>query len=223
LAWIGALALAALLAGAGGGAAAGAAHAYVAPDAPLAAHPRLALLPLEDFSGKAETGEVVTRILFSELVRTGVCEVVERGQVDAVVDELRIRDTGSLTADQAHLLSEKLAAPYLMVGSLLESGVVRTPDGDVPAVALALRILDGRTNRVVWADLMARTGEDRETVFGWGREYDANRMTQQMAAAMFGSLQELTAPAPVKPARGRERPAPPADRTAGEKPTGGKP
>jgi hypothetical protein len=214
---------------------AGVGGAFVAPGAPLAGRPRLALLPLEDLSDKAEAGEILARILFSELARTGVCDVVEPGQVQAAMDELSLRDAGGLSAERARQLSDTLGAPFLMLGSVLESGTVRAPDGDVPTLALALRILDARAGRVIWADMMARTGEDGETLFGWGREYDSSKMAQQMAATMFRSLRELAGPA-TPPGGKLQRPgdtppptAPgaaggaPADSLDAEPPTGGTP
>ena len=160
-------------------------HPPMAPPAPTGPLPRVALLPLEDLSGRAEAGSVFSRILFVELVRTGACEVIESGVVEAAAESLHIRSAGSLAREDAQDLGRRLDARYLMLGSLLEAGTVRTPGGEVPSVGIALKLLDAATARVVWAAVRFRTGEDKETVFGWGRQHDRQQLAGALAAEVL--------------------------------------
>jgi len=157
---------------------------------PPAAGPaqRIAMLPLEDLSGQAGVGERLTHIVFTALGRMPAYEVVEPGQVDAALSAARIRSTSMLSKDQVVALSARLAVRWLLTGSALEFGPVHTPDGDVPSVGLALRLIDGTTGRVRWADERIRNGDDRETVFGWGRENDGNRLAERTAAELLAAL-----------------------------------
>lgn len=155
---------------------------------------RVALIPIENLTGKPDAGDVFTRVLFTELARNATCQVVESGEVDAAMESLRIRPTGTLTLGQIAALGKALSAPYLMVGSALESDVVRTPDGDVPSVGVALKLIEVASGRVVWADLKVRTGDDRERAFGWGRELSRERLLAAMAADILGSFQVPAAP-----------------------------
>lgn len=154
----------------------------VVPPRPPGPLPRVALLPLEDLSGRADAGTVFGRILFVELVRTGACEVIESGLVEAAAESLRIRNAGSLAHEDVRALGDRLDARFLLLGSLLESGTVRTQAGDVPSVGIALKLLDAGTARVLWAAARFRTGEDRETVFGWGRQHDRQQLAADLAA-----------------------------------------
>jgi len=137
---------------------------------------RLAVLPLEDLSGQSGAAERMTRVLFTALAQGGAFEVLEPGTVDAALSEARVRSTGMLSREQIQSLSSQLETRWLLTGSALEFGRVRTPDGEVPSVGIALRLIDGHTGRVRWADQRYRTGDDRETVFGWGHESDADRL-----------------------------------------------
>jgi len=166
--------------------------ATVPPPAPSGPLPRVALLPLENLSGRPEAGDLVTRVVFVALARTGRCELVEPGAVDAVLSELRVRSSGMVTREDAAGIANRLGAAYLMLGTILESGPVRTPDGEVPAVGLALRLVSGDGARVLWSGLKVRTGEDRETVFGWGRERSLERVAERAAA---GALADFRIPA----------------------------
>jgi hypothetical protein len=150
--------------------------------------PRVALLPLENLTLREDASTVMTRVLFVELVRGGTCDLVEPGEVEAVMESLRVRPTGSLTTELRSRFGALLRVDHLVVGSVLESGVSHTPDGDVPAVAVVLRLIEAASGRVEWADACVRTGDDRERVFGWGRETDPNRLASALATDILRSF-----------------------------------
>ena len=139
---------------------------------------RVAVLPLEDLSGQSGAADRMTRVLFTVLMQAGAYDVVEPGSVDAALSDARVRSTGMLSREQMLALSSQLETRWLLTGSTLEFGRVRTPDGEVPSVGIALRLIDGRSGRVCWADQRYRNGDDRETVFGWGHESDGDRLAQ---------------------------------------------
>jgi hypothetical protein len=154
----------------------------------------LAMLPLENLSGRAEYGERFSRLVWGTLGRTGRFDVVDPGEVDGVLVELRIRSAGSLTTEQVLKAAGRLKARWIVAGTLLECGTVHTPDGDLPSFGLALRVLDGRTGKVVWTDLRSRTGQDRETIFGWGREENLDRLAQSTANELIDRLRTPESP-----------------------------
>lgn len=151
-------------------------------------HPRAALLPFENLSGREEQGRVFTQVFLVELVRSGACEMVEPGQVDQALDRLGIRATGSLSSDQLRQLGDSLGVRYVFLGSVLEAGTVKTWDGDLPSAGAALRMVETSSGRVVWAGLKVRTGDDGETVFGWGREQSAQRLVTSLAKEMLATF-----------------------------------
>jgi hypothetical protein len=128
-------------------------------------------------------------ILFVEFARKGVLDLVEPGEVARVLEDLRIRPTGSLTRAQVTELGDSLDVAYVMLGTVLESGTARTPDGDVPSVAVVLRLVEVSSGRIVWARFGGRTGDDREKVFGWGRVRSRERLAASVAAELFRDLQ----------------------------------
>jgi hypothetical protein len=93
-----------------------------------------------------------------------------------------------LSREQIESLAVQLGTRWLLTGSALEFGHVRTPDGEVPAVGIALRLIDGHSGRVRWADQRYRNGDDRESVFGWGLESDADRLAQTMLTDLVRGL-----------------------------------
>lgn len=153
-----------------------------APGAPLE---RVALLPLENLATRPEAGDLVTRVVYGTMSQGARCEMVEHGDVEAAMRDLRVRTSGMLTTEQAVRLATRLEARYLLTGTILECGTVRTPEGEVPSVGLTLRMLDGTTGRVTWNAMRVRTGDDHETLFGWGREVSLERLTQRALEDML--------------------------------------
>ena len=175
------------------GCAAGSRSSVLRTGLPLHERPRIAVLPLEDLSGEMDAAVGFSRLLFAEIVNTGRWEVVESGIVEGVMDSLSLRDGGSLTRSQVQLLGERLSATHLLTGTLLESDRVKTGDGEVPAAGVVLKLLEVSTTRAVWAESRFHTGEDRETIFGWGRERNAQMVAGTLAREMVRDLTVRTA------------------------------
>lgn len=186
------LALAALAAGC-------AATAPRPAPAPGAAAAALVILPLENLSGRAEYGDRLTRILWTEVGASGRWDVVEPAEADAAIVEARVRTSLSMTRDQVQKIAERSGARWLLAGTIIECGTARTPDGEVPTVSLALRLVDGRTGRVRWTDMRSRSGEDRETLFGWGRVTNLERLAQETARDLVAAIRLPAEPDTLAP------------------------
>lgn len=156
-------------------------------------HSRAALIPFENLSGREEQGTLFTRVFFAQLVASGAFEMVDQARVEEAMDSLNIRSAGSLTPAQARALADTLRAPYLLLGSVLESGRVQTGTADLPSAGATLRLLEAASGRVLWAGVHFRTGEDRETIFGWGQERDAERLVSSLATDMLREFRDVGA------------------------------
>ncbi len=148
-------------------------------------HPRTALIPFENLAGREEQSEIFTKVFFAQLVASGSLDMVDPTQVDAAMDSLDIRSATSMTPLGLRTLADTLHARYLLLGSVLESGSIQTGNGPVPAVGAALRMVEPTNGRVVWAAAHFRSGEDRETVFGWGRVMSTERLISELASDML--------------------------------------
>lgn len=153
-------------------------------------HPRAALLPFENLAGREELGALFTKVFFAGIASSGALDMVEPGRVDVALDSLGLRPGETPTPIQLRAIGDSLRAPYLLLGSILESGRIQTAAGEVPAQGAALRLVEAASGRVLWAGVHFRSGEDRETVFGWGRETSAERLVSKLA---FDMLQDFRA------------------------------
>ncbi len=152
--------------------------------------PRAALMPFENLAGREEQSQLFTKVFFAHLVASGALEMVDPAQVEAAMESLGIRATGSMTSAEVRAMADTLHASYLLLGSVLESGSVQTPNGPVPSVGAALRLVQAASGRVPWAGVHFRSGEDRETVFGWGRVVSTERLISELAADMLRDFRE---------------------------------
>jgi hypothetical protein len=154
------------------------------PPRVLETRPLAMMLPLANLSGRLEQADLMTRVFQAEFVRAWPGPTVDQGEAQRLVDDLRLRDTGAPSGAQVRAIRDSSGAAFLLVGTVLESGTLRTPEGDVPSVGVALRLIDTATQRSIWAASAFRTGQDRESVFGWGRELNINRLTSELAVEL---------------------------------------
>ncbi len=152
--------------------------------------PAAALLPLENLSGREEQGFLFTRVFFAQLVASGALDMVDPSKVEEALDSLDIRSSGSMTPAQIRVLGDTLHVPYLLIGSVLESGRVQSSGTDLPAVGATIRLVRASDARVMWAGVDFRSGEDHETVFGWGRVTSTERLVAELAAELLHDFRD---------------------------------
>lgn len=159
----------------------------------LPAGASVAMLPFEDLSGRENVAEQFTRVFMAELVRTGTLPVLEEGLVEDAMDRLSIRSARSLTSAEMRKLGDSLHVTHLLFGNVLEAGEIKGDEGGIPSVSAALRLVDISSGRVVWACHHTRTGEDRETVFQWGRQRSQDKLIASLAEEMLEDLRKAGA------------------------------
>jgi hypothetical protein len=70
---------------------------------------------------------------------------------------------------------------------------VQTGEGPVPSVGASLRLVQAASGRVWWAGVHFRSGEDKESVFGWGRVRSPERLVSELAAEMLRDFRDAGA------------------------------
>lgn len=149
---------------------------------------RIALLPLENLSGAEGAGQRVTDLVLVELLKLGRYDVVEPGEVESALLEYRIRSTNRLSLAEADSIGQKLNCQYLFLGSVLEYDLVQIGATQIPVVALAARILEAKTGRIIWASYHSRRGNDSETIFGLGRVPTLEQLSRAVVEDVMRTL-----------------------------------
>jgi TolB-like protein len=139
----------------------------------------VAIVPMEDYSGRRHGAEVLQNLLMTELVARA-WPVVEPGVVSEVLlDEQRLA-RGGASNEILRVLRDRLSVCYVVTGEVEEfklapSGV----ENAVPRIDFGLRLIDARAERLVASIDLARDGMEGEFLFGRGREYSIVRLARE--------------------------------------------
>lgn len=118
---------------------------------------RVAVLPFESLSNDRQAGPRATRLMVTELLATGALDVVEPGEVRAVLEDLGSRGLQPST-EQILALGETLGVQALILGTVTESEVVRSGAVGIPVVGLDVRMVETETGTIVWAATYTERG-----------------------------------------------------------------
>jgi curli biogenesis system outer membrane secretion channel CsgG len=165
--------------------------------------PRIAVL---EFKNKADNqwwyhgGATAAQDVFvTELVKSGKFRVVEREQLEALMQEKNLSLSGDIDPKTAVRVGKLLGVNYLLTGAVTEYGTtdVSGGGGGVFAgkrkfvAALNARLIATRTGEVAWADEASQEEASiKVSVFGVGGGVDDNRMFDKV---MKPCIQKLVA------------------------------
>jgi curli biogenesis system outer membrane secretion channel CsgG len=178
-------------------------------DAASGDKPRIAVI---EFKNKADNqwwyhggAEAAQDVFVTELVKSGKFRVVEREQLQALMQEKNLTLSGDVDPATAVRVGKLLGVNYLLTGAVTEYGVTEK-GGHAPGIrrlpgvsagkktfvaAMNARLINTSTGEIVWAD-EARGEESSVKVFvgGFGGGVDDDRMFDKVLKPV---IQQLTA------------------------------
>jgi TolB-like protein len=137
----------------------------------------LAVFPVQNASGGSAPIRSLTEELEAALAGRGL-RIVPRQDLDQVLAKHRIRFTGGVDRRMARVLREELQVDAVLVPTL-ELYAAAAP----PKVAMAVRLVEASMRPVVlWADAVARTGDDSPGLLGLGLVETAAELEKEVVA-----------------------------------------
>ena len=112
---------------------------------------RVAVLPLDNLTNERFAGDIVRQMVISELLATGLVDVVVPGEVVAAVDKLGTRSISSLTADQIKSLGSTLKVQAFILGSVEKFGETRIGNTTAPEISITLMMADASSGSIIWS------------------------------------------------------------------------
>ena len=171
--------------------------------------PRIAVL---EFKNKADNqwwwshgASAAQDVFVTELVKSGKFRVVEREQLQALMQEKNLTLSGDLDPSTAVRIGKILGVNYLLTGAVTEYGVTDKGAhgrsiGRLPGfsagkrtfvAAMNARLIDTSTGEIMWADeASAEESSAKVSVGGFGGGVDDDRMFDKV---MKPCIQKLTA------------------------------
>jgi len=127
-------------------------------------------------------GASVSDLLTTELMKIGRYELIERGQLSAVLGETEVSLSG-LTAGQAAQLGKLVGANGVIVGTVSEYENVAQSGNTYPVVGVSARLIDSTSGRIIWSINKTGRGGSGETISEYALE-----VVREMVASL--KLQE---------------------------------
>lgn len=159
---------------------------------------KMAILSFDNLSKTQGAGKSMENIILTEFLKSSPVRIIDPGEVAAALSEERVRLATSIPRETVQALGKKLGVDLFMVGVVHEFEMQMASGaggaGQVPFIAITLRIIDANTGDIVWAINAARSGSDKETVFGIGKIQSLNTLAddiaKQIATAFADSLRK---------------------------------
>ncbi len=111
---------------------------------------KVAVIPLENLSQSQSAGRQATLILNTELLASETFSLVEPGETAKVLGEIAAR-LPQYDLEQIKEIGRRLEAQALIIGTVSETGTLRSGGGTVPTVTVDLRMVETETGATVWA------------------------------------------------------------------------
>jgi curli biogenesis system outer membrane secretion channel CsgG len=141
---------------------------------------RIAVARFSDGAAYHGSGSGISDMLTTALVKTGKFLVVERKDLDKVLDEQKLGASGVVTAETAPAMGKVLGVDMIVVGSVSELGTKKREIGGGISIfdagvssktaraAVDIRLVNTTTGEI----LAAETEEGTESTLGIGARYD---------------------------------------------------
>ncbi len=149
---------------------------------------KMAILPFENLSKTQGAGKSMESFMLVEFLKYVPVKIADPGEVAAILSRERVRLATSISKETLAALGKGLGAELIMMGTVhdydMQLATGAGGSGQIPVVAVSLRILNAASGEIVWAANAARRGSDRETVFGIGRIHTINNLAEDTAAEL---------------------------------------
>ncbi len=124
---------------------------YVHPNYDFSRVKKVAVLPLENLSPDQTAGEKVRKVVVTELLATGIVDVIEPGQVNRILTVQNIQNPAAMSPEDFKKVGTALGAQMLVVGSVESYDRVQVGGVQAPEVTMTLRGVDVDSGTIVWA------------------------------------------------------------------------
>lgn len=131
---------------------------HMSEDIDFSYYKRIAVMPLENLTGDKYAGEIVKQVVISEMLASGLLDVVVPGEVMNAVKDLGIKSISSLSASQIKSLGKALGVEAIIMGAVEEYGSVKMGSVSAPQVTITLMMADANTGIIVWSITKTRGG-----------------------------------------------------------------
>ena len=133
---------------------------HINPDVDFSFFKDVAVLPLDNLTNNKASGEIVKQVVISELLASGLLDVVIPGEVMSAINELGIQNISLLSKSQIKALGKALNVEAVIMGSVDQYGEIRLGGMSAPEVTITLIMAEIESGNIVWSITLTRGGLD---------------------------------------------------------------
>lgn len=136
----------------------GASSFYIRQDYDFSFIKRVAVLPLDNMTNERFAGEAIRQVVISELLASGLVDVVVPGDAIAAIENLKIKPGQPLSAEQIKSAGKALKVQAVIIGAVNKFGEIREGNISAPEVTITLMMADTGSGSIIWSVTKTRGG-----------------------------------------------------------------
>lgn len=159
--------------------------AFVRPEVNLAYIRTVAVLPFEQQAGAAEQ---IREIAITQVLASGLFDVLDKGRVDSALVEEAIARGNPIDNPTLRRLGQRLGVQAFLLGSVDQAGEGRAGSSTYPEVTLTLRLIDAEAGTLLWQASGRGSGYSlADRLFGL-RPQNSFEVTLKLLDRLLGTL-----------------------------------
>ena len=163
---------------------------FVDPEADMPFYEVVGVMPFNSLSQDGAAGMRVANVFFTELLQRHFAQVVEPGQFQAHIRDVRSgmpQDAPWSSADLAKL-AEKAGVQGVFMGTVREYGIEQQGRDAIPVLSLEIHLVDAATGRVVWSASKTARGSAGVPILGIGKMHTMGELTSDVCRELLSTL-----------------------------------
>ncbi len=149
---------------------------YISHDIDFSFIKRVAVLPLDNLTNEKFAGDAVRQVVISELLASGLVDVVCPGDAIAAIESLKLKPGQSLSAEHIKAVGKSLKVQAVIIGAVNKYGEIREGNISAPEVAITLMMADTSSGSIIWSVTKTRGGAGF-----WARHFGTRAETMSEA------------------------------------------
>lgn len=161
---------------------------YLREDVDLSYITRVAILPFENNTQDEYASHRIRDITATQVMASGIFDVVDKGVVDSALRELGIDPSTPLDVPLVKRLAQRLNVQSFVIGTVNHTGENRQGSFSYPEMSLTLQLLDGESALILWRTSDTMSGYSlSDRLFGLD-PLDDFQITVKLLDAMLSTI-----------------------------------
>lgn len=162
---------------------------YIHPTSDLTYIKTVAVVPFQNLTQEKYAEGKLMNVVTTEILRRGIFDVVEFGEVDKVLNEEGIRkEKGAISKSVAERAGKRLNVQAFIVGAVEEYGMSRAGSSSYPEVSASLKLIDAKSYKILWEATHSVKGTTiLDRLFGIGKKSSSD-LCKELVEEMFDTL-----------------------------------